>query len=168
MFLANVSRNFRYLFWDTKLNCTNFKQRVLSRTTETSKPQRLPSPRKTRIPNVQKLYRILKYYILYCSNINTNFHPVWALVPAINDKTIINIYREQNVFFVSSLAFKCKYVTCDYSAWSEWSISCGKGMKRRKTLTKVNEHIIEQQGGCSGLATTCEEEKVETKDMDCK
>ncbi|CAH3168650.1 unnamed protein product [Porites evermanni] len=64
--------------------------------------------------------------------------------------------------------FKCKYVTCDYSLWSSWSISCGRGMKRKKTLTKQNENITEQQGGCSGLQTTCDKEKVETKDMDCQ
>ena len=41
-------------------------------------------------------------------------------------------------------------------------------MKRKRTLTKQNEHIIEQQGGCSGLKTSCDKEELETKDMDCK
>ena len=41
-------------------------------------------------------------------------------------------------------------------------------MKRKRTLTKENEHIIEQQGGCSGLKTSCDKEELETKDMDCK
>lgn len=66
------------------------------------------------------------------------------------------------------IVFKCKSVTCDYSLWSSWSISCGRGMKRKKTLTKQNDHITEQQGGCSGLQTICDKEKVETKDMDCE
>ena len=70
--------------------------------------------------------------------------------------------------FLFGTVFKCKYVTCDYSLWSSWSISCGRGMKRKKTLTKQNDHITEQQGGCSGLQTTCDKEKVETKDMDCE
>ncbi|XP_078353361.1 uncharacterized protein LOC144638092 isoform X2 [Oculina patagonica] len=68
----------------------------------------------------------------------------------------------------SCQVFKCKYVTCDYSVWSSWSISCGVGMKRKRTLTKQNEHIIEQQGGCSGLQTSCDKEELETKDMDCQ
>jgi len=41
-------------------------------------------------------------------------------------------------------------------------------MKRKRTLTKENEHVIEQQGGCSGLKTSCDKEELETKDMDCK
>lgn len=41
-------------------------------------------------------------------------------------------------------------------------------MKRKRTLTKQNEHVIEQQGGCSGLKTSCDKEELETKDMDCK
>lgn len=68
----------------------------------------------------------------------------------------------------SCQAFKCKYVTCDYSVWSSWSSSCGTGMKRKRTLTKENEHVIELQGGCSGLKTSCDKEELETKDIDCQ
>ena len=59
-------------------------------------------------------------------------------------------------------------MTCDYSVWSSWSTSCGTGMTRKRTLTEENEYIIEQQGGCSGLKTSCDKEEMETKDMDCK
>jgi len=41
-------------------------------------------------------------------------------------------------------------------------------MKRKRTLTKENEHVIELQGGCSGLKTSCDKEELETKDIDCK
>lgn len=35
-------------------------------------------------------------------------------------------------------------------------------------LTNVTEHVIEQQGGCSGLQTICDKELLETKDANCK
>ena len=41
-------------------------------------------------------------------------------------------------------------------------------MKRKRTLTKVTEVMVEQQGGCSGLPTTCDKDKLETKDVLCK
>ncbi|XP_048582331.1 uncharacterized protein LOC5506315 isoform X2 [Nematostella vectensis] len=91
--------------------------------------------------------------------------------------------KNSHVFYVSSMAqlptlltaiseascatYKCKYVTCDYAPWSAWSASCGKGMRRTRRLSKVNSHVIEQQGGCSGLQQTCDQEKTETKDMNC-
>jgi len=73
----------------------------------------------------------------------------------------------QSLVKTSCQVFKCKYVTCDYSIWSAWSTSCGKGMRRRKTLTNETEHVIGQQGGCSGLQTICDKELLETKDTKC-
>lgn len=68
----------------------------------------------------------------------------------------------------ASTEYQCRYVTCDYSVWSSWSSSCGNGMKRKRTLTKQTQHIKEQQGGCSGLTTTCDREQLETKNTLCK
>ena len=89
-----------------------------------------------------------------------------------NEVAFISLYFFTATWFVSIcfdiIDFTCRYVTCDYSVWSSWSVSCGNGMKRKRTLTKTNEHTMEQQGGCSGLTTTCEKEKTETKDMLCK
>ncbi|XP_068676816.1 uncharacterized protein [Montipora foliosa] len=73
----------------------------------------------------------------------------------------------QTVAKFSCQVFKCKYVTCDYSVWSSWSTSCGRNMKRKRTLTNETEHMIEQQGGCSGWQTTCNKEILETKDSNC-
>lgn len=70
------------------------------------------------------------------------------------------------VFLLSE--YKCEYMKCDYSVWSTWSTTCGKGMTRKRTLTKMTKHTIEQQGGCSGLPTTCNKQNVETKDSICK
>ena len=78
------------------------------------------------------------------------------------------VYFYKTLFNISFTEYKCRYVTCDYSVWSSWSTSCGTGMKRKRTLTKQNEHIIEQQGGCSGLTTSCQKEKVETKNSLCE
>ena len=72
------------------------------------------------------------------------------------------------ISFLSSTEYECRYVTCDFSVWSSWSTSCGTGMKRKRTLTRQNEHIIEQQGGCSGLTTSCQTEEVETKNSLCE
>lgn len=41
-------------------------------------------------------------------------------------------------------------------------------MRRVRTLTKVNEHTIEQQGGCSGMKQTCDAQMEETKSDHCK
>ncbi|KAK3717080.1 hypothetical protein QZH41_009449, partial [Actinostola sp. cb2023] len=80
----------------------------------------------------------------------------------------LTVVRYRGMSVTSYLAaFTCKYVTCDYSTWTSWSASCGVGMRRTRKLVKVNQHTIEQQGGCSGLTTTCEESKTQTKDMDC-
>ena len=64
--------------------------------------------------------------------------------------------------------YQCFYVTCEYTGWSEWSSSCGNGMKRVRRLSKQTERIKEQQGGCSGLTTTCEKEQLETKNTQCE
>ena len=64
--------------------------------------------------------------------------------------------------------FTCKYVTCEYSQWSDWSASCGRGMTRTKTLTKVNQHTKQQQGGCSGLQTECAPPQTQTKNSNCE
>ncbi|XP_031574613.1 uncharacterized protein LOC116308348 isoform X2 [Actinia tenebrosa] len=74
----------------------------------------------------------------------------------------------QRISDSSCQAFTCKYVTCDYAPWSAWSASCGKGMRRTQRLVKVNQHTKQQQGGCSGLQTTCEATKTESKDMKCQ
>ncbi|XP_015763702.1 PREDICTED: uncharacterized protein LOC107342725 [Acropora digitifera] len=67
----------------------------------------------------------------------------------------------------SCTSYNCRYVTCDYSQWSEWSVSCGIRMRRTRRLVKVNEKYIKQQGGCSGLQLKCNNEETETKNMNC-
>lgn len=65
-------------------------------------------------------------------------------------------------------AYNCRYVTCDYSQWSKWSVSCGIRMRRTRRLVKVNKKYIKQQGGCSGLQVSCNKVETETKNMNCK
>lgn len=78
----------------------------------------------------------------------------------------LKVPSSSTVFLLSE--YKCEYMKCDYSVWSTWSTTCGKGMTRKRTLTKMTKHTIEQQGGCSGLPTTCNKQNVETKDSICK
>ena len=82
-------------------------------------------------------------------------------------------YFNYNLFLFSLIIcffteYQCFYVTCEYTGWSEWSSSCGNGMKRVRRLSKQTERIKEQQGGCSGLTTTCEKEQLETKNTQCE
>lgn len=65
-------------------------------------------------------------------------------------------------------AYNCSYVTCDYNEWAAWSASCGSGMRRTRSLAKVNEHYIKKQGGCAGLKVTCDRQQTETKTTNCK
>ena len=41
-------------------------------------------------------------------------------------------------------------------------------MKRTRELSKVNEHFIKRQGGCSGLKVTCDKQDTETKTTNCE
>lgn len=65
-------------------------------------------------------------------------------------------------------AYNCRYVVCDYNAWGAWSATCGTGMRRTRSLAKVNEHFIKRQGGCAGLKVTCDRQETETKTTNCE
>lgn len=73
--------------------------------------------------------------------------------------------KNVDVYFT---AYNCRYVTCDYYQWSSWSASCGVAIKRTRGLSKVNEHFIKQQGGCSGLKVTCDKQETEIKTTNCE
>ena len=79
-----------------------------------------------------------------------------------------NGFKDPLRHFFYFTAFNCRYVTCDYYQWSSWSASCGIGMKRTRGLSKVNEHFIKRQGGCSGLKVTCDKQETETKTANCE
>lgn len=81
-------------------------------------------------------------------------------------KVVVKMLRFRS--FVWFAAYNCRYVTCDYNQWSDWSASCGISMRRTRTLSKVNERYIKRQGGCSGLKVTCDRQLTELKTTNCK
>lgn len=76
-------------------------------------------------------------------------------------------YLKSHTFFIPEGLQECKYASCSYSQWSEWSAECGKINRTREMVT---EKMTSWRANCRGLETDCSKhtETFQEKSETCK
>lgn len=60
---------------------------------------------------------------------------------------------------------QCRYVTCSWNPWSEWSATCGVSIRTRTPI--VTQHVINKPS-CEGLQKSCPRAEREKKISNCE
>lgn len=60
---------------------------------------------------------------------------------------------------------QCRYVTCSWNPWSEWSATCGVSIRTRTPI--VTQHVINKPS-CEGLQKSCPRAEREKKMSNCE